>query len=132
MKRVISIALAVLMVAALLAACGGSSSPEGKYVVKTVDGKTVSQMIEEYGMTVDEFTSAAGISSPEELLVLEIKSDGTVTVTEAIFGSTSNGTWTQDGDKISMTINDETNSFTVSGSDLKISMDGQEYVMTKK
>ena len=44
MKRVIALTMAVLMIAALLVACGG---PEGKYVVKSIDGKAVDEAIKE-------------------------------------------------------------------------------------
>ena len=47
MKRIVSIALVVLMIAALFAGCSGSSSPEGTYKIKSINGKDVKSYFKE-------------------------------------------------------------------------------------
>ncbi len=136
MKRVISIvsiALVVMMIAALLVACGG---PEGKYVVKSIDGKTVDEALKESaqttGMSTDELLKQMGVSAAEEIMVLELKSDKTAILDAKMFSTKQEGTWVQDGDKIKITIDDVTQIFTLKGNELSISDEGQNYVFVKK
>ena len=136
MKRVISIALVVLMTAALLVACGSSSGPEGKYVLKSFNGKSVDERIkseaESVGMTADELLKQLGIDNGENLIVLELKADGTLYMKEAMFGTESTGTWKQDGSKIVMTVDGQDSTFALSGNELTYSEDDAEYVLIKK
>lgn len=136
MKRVfsiVSIALVVMIIAALLVACGG---PEGKYVTKSIDGKNVEDSLKESadaaGMSADEVLKQMGIKSAEEVLTIELKSDKTAVLNYNMFSTTQKGTWAQDGDKIKITIDDVTRTFTLKGNDLSINDDGQSYVLVKK
>lgn len=136
MKRVISITLVILMTAALLVGCGSSSGPEGSYVLKSMNGKNVEELFqsgaEAEGVSVEELLKSSGISKAEELITMELKSGGTAVMKEAIFGTTSNGTWKQDGSKIIVTIDGTDTAFTLSGNELSYSAEGQEYVLIKK
>ena len=137
MKRVISIvsiALVVMMIAALLVACGG---PEGKYVVKSIDGKAVEDALKESaeasGMNVDDFLKQMNVKSAEEIVTIELKSDKTAIFEIKMFSSKQEGTWKQDGDKINITIEGETQTFTLKGNELSSdSNEDQKYVFVKK
>ena len=138
MKRIVAIALVVFMALAVLASCGGgSSNPEGKYAVKTVNGKTVEEMIKSElgdmaaGMDINDLLKLAGIDSLDDYMNLEIKAGGTAVINMADAGS-QEGTWKQDGNKITITIGGEPVEFTLSGNELKAAMDGQELVFAKK
>lgn len=140
MKRVISLALAVLMIAALLVACGGSTSsdPVGKYIVKTIDGKTVedalSESLGENGVasSIEDLLKMVGVDSVEDLITLEIKSDGTAALDFELFSSNMEGTWKQDGNKITITIDGDAAEFTMDGNELSSEMGDQKYVFIKK
>ena len=75
MKRLIAIALVVLMAVALLASCGSSGSPEGKYTVKSVGGQTVEEALEEMlgGLDIDDVLKQMGIDSLDDYMTLELK-----------------------------------------------------------
>lgn len=133
MKRVISIVLAVLMVAALLVACGG---PEGKYVVKSIGGKDVEEQLkaqaEASGVSYDELLKQMGVDKPEEIMTLELKSDGAAVMDIKMFGTKMEGTWKQNGEKIAITVEDETNEFTLKGNELISETGDQQYSFVKK
>ena len=137
MKRFISLAVIALMLVALFAGCG-NSSPVGKYVIKTIDGQSPEDaykaVLEEYGegASIDELLEVAGISSLDEMVTFEFKEDGTMTSTLAMEEETLEGTWTQDGDKLTITMDGESEEFKINGKELSCNMDGQEYVFIKK
>ena len=143
MKRVISLALAVLFIAALLVGCGdssdgGSVDPVGSYKIKTIDGKTVEDVLkaelESSGMgdmSLDKALELLGITSLDDYMTLELKSDGSAVMTS--MGGSSNGTWKQDGSKVSVTFEGDTQEFKLSGNELSgTDSDGTEYVFEKK
>lgn len=136
MKRIISLALVVLAVAAMLVACGGSSSPEGKYVVKSIDGQAVEdavkQAAEAAGMSAEDFLKELGVASAEEIVTLELKSDSTAVMAVNMFSTTVEGTWKQDGNKITLTIDGTDGVFTLSGNELSGDDGDQAYVFVKK
>lgn len=130
--------LAVLLAFALLfalAACG-SSGPEGKYVVKTIDGQSVDEAVEAAAkaanMSKDEFIKQMGIENIEEIVTLELKSDKTAIMETKMFSYKGEGTWKQDGDKISITIEGDTSDFTLKGNELSNVTGEQKYVLIKK
>ena len=133
MKRVIALTMAVLMIAALLVACGG---PEGKYVVKSIDGKAVDEAIKESaeaaGMSVDDMLKQMGINSAEEIVTLELKSDSTAVMEVKMFSTTKEGKWEKNGDKITITIDDQPSNFTLKGNELHSEDGDQKYVFVKK
>ena len=137
MKRGIAILLALVLTLALLAGCGGSSDPTGRYVVKTIGGQPVEEyfvsMLGEYAEGIDASTylQMFGISSFEEIMVIELKSDGTAVATLA-GEAAETGTWKQDGDQITITIQDDPATFTLKGNELSYKEDGQDYVLVKK
>lgn len=134
MKRFVAIAAAVLLMAALFAGCG-SSSAAGKYVLKSMDGQDVNEALkadlEEVGMSLDEYLELFEIETLEEFMTVELKSDGNAVVSVA-GEDEDTGTWEQDGDKVIITIDDESVTFTLNGNELSAEIDEQEYVFVKK
>ena len=124
MKRIISLTLAVLLIAALFAGCAGSKadSPVGTYVIKTINDKSVKDYFteafgaaSEEGFDMSALLAMMGIDleHPEDLMQITLKEDGTVEFTskldeigeaeegEEVEGEEKEtGTWKQDGDKI--------------------------------
>lgn len=140
MKRIISIALIVLLTAAVLAGCG-SSDPEGSYVIKSIDGKDVNEEVksgaEATGMSEADFLNQFGVESADELITLDLNADGTFVMDIKMFGSKLEGTWAQDGDKISVTVPDAADDtrtivFSLSGNELSNSEGDPKYVFGKK
>ena len=121
--------LAITMIAAMmlgLVACGGGSSISGTFKVASVDGKTVEDTVKEYeaaGLTM----SASDI---EDLMVLEFGSGDSVTVKSA--GESKTGTYKLDGDKLSITVDNETEDFTYSNNEITMESDGSKIVLKKK
>ena len=137
MKRIVALTLAVLLVAALFAGCSGSSSsPAGSYVLTGMNGKTVEEALqEEMGdlMSIEDLLGMLGIESMEELMTLELKSDGTAVMSSKMTDEASaNGTWTQDGNKIIITVDDEPVEFTMEGNTLTGAEDDMTLTFTKK
>ena len=137
MKRSIAILLALVMTVALLAGCGGSSDPTGRYVVKTFAGQPVEEyfvsMLGEYAEGIDASTylQMFGISSFEEFMIIELKSDGSAVATLAGEAPLT-GTWIQEGDQITITIDGDPVTFTLKGNELSFQDDEQDYVFVKK
>jgi len=140
MKRIISIALIVLLTAAVLAGCG-SSDPEGSYVIKSIDSKDVNEEVksgaEATGMSEEDFLNQFGVESADELITLDLNADGTFVMDIKMFGSKLEGTWAQDGDKISVTAPDAADDtrtivFSLSGNELSNSEGDPKYVFGKK
>ena len=79
MKRVISLTLVVLLIAAMFVGCGGSSSPAGSYAIKTIDGKSLKDYFaaaaEDYGIDVTALLTMVGIDldHPEDLMSIVLK-----------------------------------------------------------
>jgi len=140
MKRIIALALAVLMAAAMFAACGGSSGPEGKYVVKSINGETPQDQLQkmvdektvESASSVEDLLKVFGVDSVEEIVTMELKSDGTAVMEAKMFSLSAEGTWEKDGDKINITIDGSTATFTLNGNELSNDQGDPKYVLVKK
>ena len=139
MKRMISLVLAVLFVAAMMVACGDSgpdvsSNPAGKYFVKTINGKSLEDSLNEElkdtGMTIDDALKMAKVESINDLMFLELNEDGSAKM--VAMGIEMTGTWKQDGSKLNITIDGDTQVFTIDGSTIKGTTDDQEYVFEKQ
>lgn len=133
MKRIIALGMTILLIAALLVGCGG---PEGKYVVKSIDGQSVEEALKSSadlsGMSVDDMLKQMGVDSAEEIVTLELKSDGTAVMEVKMFSTTKEGKWEKDGDKITITIDDQAAEFTLKGNELHSESGDQKYVFVKK
>lgn len=140
MKRVISLALAVLMIAALFVGC--SSGPEGTYKIKTVDGQEYSAYVD---MLVGMFAAFGGDQSGmdtdqikalfEKAGSITLKADGVVEMfdvdSDTMTETTKTGTWKLDGDKITITANGETMEGTIKDGEITITVDGHSMILVK-
>lgn len=137
MKRVISVILVSLMVAALFTGCGKSADIAGKYIVKTVNGETLEESfkksLEEFGeYTLDDYLELIGLESLDDFMTIDLNADGTAQVSVAMEDEESKGTWKQSGDKVTITIDGEAVDFTIKGNELSAKLDDQDYVFIKK
>ena len=69
-------------------------------------------------------------SDIEDLMVIEFGSGDSVTVKSA--GESKTGTYKLDGDKLSITIDNETEDFTYSNNEITMDSDGSKIVLKKK
>ena len=124
-------ALAVMVVSVFaLVACG--SSKAGTY-------KFYSLKVEQGGVSVElkageKFMGFMTLS--EDVMVVELKEDGTVTVSSSMGGSAEveTGTWKEneeDSGKIDITIGGETETFECNGKELRMVQDGIEFTLKK-
>lgn len=132
MKRIVSIALVVLMVAALFVGCS-SNSVDGVYRIKTVNGKELkTYLTEELGGTEDQIEALlkmAGIDSLEDYMTITLNQDGTVKA--AMMGEESEGTWKLDGEKLTLTVDGEATECTYKDGKITVDMDGETMVLGK-
>ena len=120
MKKAIAILLIAVLALTCFVACGkkdkggDAAGPEGKYVAKVSE---------------DELKEA-GVESAEELYCIELKAEGKATMTAQ--GLSQDGTWTQEGDKLTITFEDESSEATLNGSELTIGTGEDAMVLVKQ
>lgn len=119
-------ALTVALLAICFAACGKADYVGTyKFYSMSVSGNSFSM---EY--KVGE-TAMGGDTITEDYLVLEVKEDGTFVMSGAMYGGSSqNGTWSDDGGKLALTIDNDTTTGTLSGDKLTISETEEGYTST--
>lgn len=146
MKKFFAITLTVLMVAAVFAACsakkdeGGSAAAQtvvGTWKVETVNGMDpIDAMKETVGEGMLELAlGMLGVTEQqyrEQLLVMTLNADGTATMS-AIGQDGGSGTWTQNGDKVTVTDGDgESAVFTFENGKLSATIEGESMVLVRK
>lgn len=126
MKRTVAILLAALLMLGVLAGCqsggsGGSAEAEGTYVMKSF-----------MGMDVASYASLVGVSEEEasELFKVVLKSGGKASFVSD--GDESDLSWSQNGDKITLSGGGESMELTLKGNELTMSVEGVEVVLQKK
>lgn len=119
-------ALTVALLAICFAACGKADYVGTyKFYSMSVSGNGLSM---EY--KVGE-TAMGGVAITEDYLVLEVKEDNTFVMSGAMYGGSSqSGTWSDDGGKLCLTIDNETQQATLSGDKLTISETEEGYTST--
>ena len=141
MKRIVSLTLVVLMIAALFVGCG-SNGPEGTWKVKTIDGEKYSEYVD---AMVSLFTAFAGdelkMSESEIKSLFEkagsftLKADGTAESIdldeETMTETTKTGTWKLDGEKITITIDGSAIEGTLKDGKITVEEDGHTMVLEK-
>ena len=150
MKKLIALLLIAVLALTCFAACGkkddgkAAADPVGMYVVKTFNGKTIEEYLKDYvaaqggeqaaalveSLDLDTLLQVAGIESVDDFISMELKADGTATIT--MTGETETGTWTQDGSKVTVTIDDDPVEFTQNGNELSAEKDDMSMVFVKK
>ena len=132
-KFTIALILILALAVGILAACGDTQAdPSGKYVLKSMDGQPVEEYFKSMlGEDVDLALQMFGISSFEELMTLELKADGSAAVTVDGAGTMA-GTWEQDGEKITVTVDGDPVTFILQGNELSFQEDGESLVFVKK
>ncbi len=123
MKRTISLILVALLVAALFVGCS-KSDPVGTYKID-MDSliEAMKDSDEAKDMSDDQIKSLLNtIGITEDSMSLEIKKDGTFVLD--LSGDKTEGTWKQDGSKLTLTAENEP--IDVDFSDGKITMESEE------
>ena len=139
MKRIVSLTLVVLMVAALFVGCGSSDSLDGTYKLKAIDGKNVKEyftaIAEKGGKTLQTVLDFMGIdeNTLDNLMTLVLKSDGTFSLNSKMDAEEKSydGTWTQDGDKLTLTMDNEPQEFTLKDGELTLELKGMTMTLGK-
>ena len=139
MKRIVSLTLVVLMVAALFVGCGSSDSLDGTYKLKAIDGKNVKEyftaIAEKGGETLQTVLDFMGIdeNTLDNLMTLVLKSDGTFSLNSKMDAEEKSydGTWTQDGDKLTLTMDNEPQEFTLKDGELTLELKGMTMTLGK-
>ncbi len=122
MKKIITLVavMALALCACFAVAC--SSSVAGTY-------KFESMSIVGGGMEVNVKAGEdyMGVTMTADSMILELKEDGTCSMSSAMFGETESetGTWAEVDGKIAITIDGETQNFTKDGSTLTLSMEDE-------
>ncbi len=134
MKRIISLTLALLL-SAFAVGCANAPSPAGRYVVKTLNGKSIEDSFKDSAQVTDSsldyMLQMMGISSFEEFIVLELKEDGSLT-SKSAGKELETGTWKQSGSKVTLTLGEESFDFTLNGSELSGKIKNDDFVFIKK
>ena len=115
MKRMITLVLAALLVAALFAGCELLGSPAGTYTLNTINGKSVKEYYtaaaEAKGIDAASLLALLGldVDHPEDLMQVTLKDDGTVEYRSNFDFELreGEGVWKQDNGKTVITLDDE-------------------------
>lgn len=121
MKRIVSLTLVILMVAALFVGCGSSDSVEGTYKLKAIDGKNIkdyyTEKAEKSGETLETVLKFMGVEETDldNLMTLTLNADGSAAMNSKmdVEEKSYDGTWKQEGDKITVTVDNDPQEFTL-------------------
>ena len=135
MKRFAASALLILLSVSLLISCG-KQNPEGKYVVKSIDGKTIEQVLtgglEEAGLNLQVYMDLIGITSVDEYMVMELKPGGIATMDMPMLKEPLVGTWEWKGEKLLIDLQEYPAEFSFRGGELVATLGTHYYVFVKK
>jgi len=121
MKKILAIALVLVVALTVLVSCGGSAGIVGEYKLKSMMGMDIAALAEAFGSDASEI---------ENSFSLVINADGTGTMKSEEGGGDI--TWKLDGDQLSMTAEGETITGTFDGTDITLTESGVSMVFTKK
>ena len=138
MKRLVSLTLAILLLAALFVGCDSAPSAEGCYVIKTINGMDVATYLAKSmgksslsGWELSEALRILGAPSLEEAFTLELKPDKTCVgkgIDKNGLSQTLYGRWSQSGS----TIEFNNGKGTFKDGELTLKWDDRELVMIRK
>ena len=136
MKRTLSVIISALFILAVITGCAGGSaaSASGTYVLKSINGLSIQDAFaEQFGdeISLDDILSLLGLQSIDDYMKVELKSDGSAVVSVA--GEEGElGTWKQDGNKVTITVDGDSVECTLNGNELTLPIEGETYVLVKK
>ena len=96
-------------------------SAQGLYVIKSINGVRIDNA---------DFLESIGVSSAEEMMMVNLKADGTAWMT--VDGDSTTCTWAQYGDSIIITVEGESMEATLNGDNLTLDFDGDSCVLVKQ
>ncbi|MCR5610394.1 MAG: lipocalin family protein [Clostridiales bacterium] len=135
MKKIVSLVIAALILALTLTLTACKTNPVGSYASVSVNGKTPVDYLKESGESdAMLLLEALGLTEKEfnqRLFCVALYNDGSALV-ESILGVRGTGTWTLDGNKVTITTNEETYVFTLKGKKLTGTVGKAEIVMEKQ
>jgi major membrane immunogen (membrane-anchored lipoprotein) len=123
-KRVLAVVLAALLLASLLAACGGSGKTDSKYV-----GKYYTSKISDW--TVQEYADLLGMSLEEakEFMWVELKDGGKGTFNSD--GEAEEVSWKVEGEKLTLSAQGDAMEGTIKDGVITFDFDGDILILTK-
>ena len=124
MKKILTLALAALLLVGLLAACGGSGSSskyEGTYYMTKLSDFTVQEYAELLELSLEE---------AEKTFAIELKSGGKGSFIED--GEPEDITWKVDGEKLTISAQGENLEGTIKDNVITFDFDGDVLELTKK
>ena len=123
MKRIITTILMIATLMILCVGCGKGKDVSGTNKLKSLAGMSVADLQKQYDdMGID--------IKVEDMMVIELKSDDTFTMKSD--SDSQSGTYKLDGEKISLTINGDTEEGTLKSGTLTIGSGNEEMVFEKK
>ena len=120
MKKIIATIFMITTLMILCVGCGKDVS--GTYKISSFGGQSVADLQKTY----DEMGINQNIA---DMMTIELKSDGTFTM--KLDTETENGTYEVDGEKISLTVDGDTQEGTIKGDTLTIGSGNDEMVFKK-
>lgn len=121
-NKIIALLTAMVMVLALMAGCGGN----GGTTTGGAAGTWKLTTVEVGGQEIAAVTVGMDIT-------MDLKADGSVTMSVSAFGESesTDGTWEQNGDTVSVTVEGDTVEGEVDGDTLTLEGDGETMVFTR-
>ena len=126
------------MIAALFVGCGSDSVP-GTYKLKKINDKSIKEFYEEIAKAagVDLSTMGIDVNKMEDMITITLKDDGTAEMKgsfemdEDAEDQVATGTWTQDGDKVTITVDGKAQECTFKSGELTITESGMSMTFAK-
>lgn len=125
MKRIITTVLIIATLMILCVGCGKSKGNDvsGTYKLLSMGGMSIADLQKQY----DEMGIEMNV---EDMVTVELKSDDTFTM--KMDKDSQSGTYSIDGEKISLTVDGDTEEGTLKGKTLTIGSGNEEMVFEKK
>ena len=127
-RRTIRLGFGAILAASL--ACGSDSTApeaiEGRYVLQTIGGRSLPVVIEQDESEKFEITAGSFTLSAPNVLTAEFTFRETTGATVSVLTSEVNGTWSRSGATVTLTVDGEALSATLSGGILRIMEDPED------
>ena len=135
-KKVLSTIMALVLCLGMLlsvASCGGAASMEGKWVISAMKMNNVDML----ALLVEIGKSTGTEVKPEDIMFFEFKNDGKFTAKmDETDDELTEGTWKLEGNKLTLTADDEPMEATLNGNSFSVTVETDEgkleMIFTKK